>query len=140
MHFRHRQIEYFLPDDWWAEAGMDDFVSTSTSFRVGPSEWPELPVFLVAVNDVAPLIRQGFHGVFNDNPDSGTARERVVRILEGFRDNSPIPPVNVARLQDGGAGQFKLIHGAHRFYCAVAAGFSHVPAVEVYDVWGASPG
>lgn len=140
MHFLHRDIEYSLPDEWWAEAGMEGFTPEQRSFRAGPSQWPELPISEVAIDDVRPLRRQGSHGVFNDNPESGSAHDRVVRILQGFRENSPIPPVEVARSANGTGSKFKLIHGAHRFYCAVAAGFSHVPAVEVVDTLGDSTG
>ena len=115
---------------------MTGFHSQDRSFRPGASPWPDLPVFEVAIADVQPLVRQGTHGVFNDNPDTGTAHDRVVRILRGFRDGAAIPPVEVARLPAGPPVKFKLIHGAHRFYCAVAAGFSLVPAVEVHDAWG----
>ncbi len=37
----------------------------------------------------------------------------------------------VVRLPDGSASSHRLYHGAHRFYCSVAAGYSHVPAIEV---------
>ena len=78
--------------------------------------------------------------MFHDNPESGTAHDRVLKILHGFRQELAIPPVEVARLAEGSGFEFKLIHGAHRFYAAVAAGFSHVPAVEVSDVWADSTG
>jgi hypothetical protein len=140
MQFLHRGIQYSLPDEWWAEAGMETFAATGQSFRAGPSPWPELQTFQVAVNDVKPLLRNGTHGVFNDNPEFGTAQSRVVRILRAFRENAPIPPIEVARVASDSTCKFKLVHGAHRFYCGVAAGFSHVPAIEVVDVWGGSTG
>lgn len=136
MRFLHRDVEYSIPDEWWLEVGMADFHSQERSFRPAASPWPDLPVFEVAIGDVQPLVRKGTHGVFNDNPDAGSAHDRVVRILRGFRDGTAIPPIEVARLSGGSSVKFKLIHGAHRFYCAVAAGFSSVPAVEVHDVWG----
>ena len=128
------------PEILWTEAGMEGFTPEERSFRPGQSQWPELPIGEVAIDDVRPLRRQGSHGVFNDNPESGSAHDRVVRILLGFREDSPIPPVEVARSAHGTGSKFKLIHGAHRFYCAEAAGFSHVPAVEVVDIWGDSTG
>ena len=134
MYFLHKDIEYSLPDEWWTEAGMESYTATAQSFRAGPSPWPGLSTFQVAIDDVQPVVRQGTHGVFNDSPKSGTAHSRVVSILRGFRENSLIPPVEVARLATGADCRFKLIHGAHRFYCGVAAGFSHVPAVEVVDI------
>jgi hypothetical protein len=136
MRFLHRDAEYFLPDEWWVEAGMTGFRPQQRLFRSGASPWPDLAVFEVAITDVQPLLRNGSHGVFTDNPETGSAQHRVVRILRGFRERAAIPPIEVARLPDGSSVRFKLIHGAHRFYCSVAAGFSHLPAVEVYDVWG----
>ena len=136
MEFRHRGIAYTLSDEWWSEAGMEGFVPAQPSFQAGPSPWPDLAVFQVVFEDVEPLIRRGTHGVFNDNVETGSAHDRVVRILRGFREGSAIPPVEVARVTGSGGSHFKLVHGAHRFYCAVAAGFSHIAAVEVVDLWG----
>lgn len=113
---------------------MAGYVPERSAPEVGESQWPELKVFVVAVGDVEPLRRRGTHGVFNDSAESGTAHDRVVRILRGFREGHRIPPIEVARKDTG----FKLVHGAHRFYCAVAAGYTHIAAVEVVDVWGGS--
>jgi hypothetical protein len=136
MRFEHARVEYTISDEWWSEAGMKTFSRRSRSFLGGKSPWPDLRVFEVAIGDVRPLVRNGTHGVFNDSIESGSAHDRVVRILRGFCDGAAIPPVEVAPLAADAEFRFKLIHGAHRFYCAVAAGFSHVPAVQVIDVWG----
>jgi hypothetical protein len=77
MQFVHRGIQYSLPDEWWAEAGMETFAATGQSFRAGPSPWPELQTFQVSVDEVKPLHRNGTHGVFNDNLEFGTAQSRV---------------------------------------------------------------
>jgi hypothetical protein len=141
MHFKHRGIEYTLEDDWWAEAGMTGFRPSRRSYRAGPSEFQDLVMFEVAIDDVQPLNRKATHGVFKDSGAGrreGSARDRVVRILKWFRDDAPVEPVCVARLTGGAGCRFKLIHGAHRFYCAVAAGYSHIPAVEVKDIWAAA--
>jgi hypothetical protein len=61
----------------------------------------------------------------------GTARERVVSLLRGFREDAAIPPVHVVRLGPGSPYRFKLNAGAHRFYCSVAAGFKSVSAIDV---------
>jgi hypothetical protein len=139
MRFSHHNIEYVLPDEWWNEAGMRAGLMTGRSYVSGPSPWPKLPVFELAVSDLQPVLRQGSHGVFNNNPEFGTAHDRVVQILRGFREQSSIPPIEVARLPPIQSPQFKLIHGAHRLYCSIAAGFSHVPAVEVVDFFGTHP-
>jgi hypothetical protein len=37
MKFMHHGVEVELPDDWWDEAGMGNFVRNSNSYRVGQS-------------------------------------------------------------------------------------------------------
>jgi len=130
MTVTHGDARYELDDDWWEEAGMAGFLPTRRAFRAATAAFPDLDVVEVAVAEVKPVDRQLSHGVFNDSPSAGTARQRVVHILKGFRDDSPIPPVELLRLPEG-RYQYELYHGAHRFYCAVAAGFSAVPAVDV---------
>ena len=139
MRFRHHHVDFLLPDEWWNESGIQTVALSGRSYLASPSPLPKLPVFDVAINDVEPLVRHGSHGVFNDNTEFGTARDRVVRILSGFRENSHIPPIEVSRLPSVTPPRYKLIHGAHRFYCAIAAGYSHVPAIEVDDFWGTYP-
>lgn len=138
MRFFHGTQEYALPDEWWAEAGMHTFIMRSRSFQAGPAPSPGLHIIEVGVNDVQPLRRKASHGVFNDSSEFGSAHDRVLSILRGFREGSAIPPIEVARLPSGSSTTFKLIHGAHRFYCAVATGFSYVPAIEVADFLGES--
>ena len=133
MRFRHRDFEFVVPDDWWTAAEMASFTPTRRSYRPGAAPWG-LPVFEVAVDDVEPERRDLTHGVFNDE-------SRVLRVLRGFRADDAIPPVEVRRRTAGGPPTFELFDGAHRFYCAVAAGFSHVPAVDIphFDLGGDPP-
>ena len=130
MRIAHGDARYELDDEWWEEAGMAGFVPMRRAFRPDASGIAQLAVMEVAVADVKPLDRQLSHGVFNDSPSEGTARERVLRILKAFRDDVPIPPIELLRVDDG-RYSFELYHGAHRFYCAVAAGFPAVSAVDV---------
>jgi len=130
MRITHGDVQYELDDEWWAEAGMAGFHPARRAFRADPRAFPDYELLEVSVADVEPLRRQLSHGVFNDSPSSGTARERVVRILQGFRSDSPIPPIEML-VATGGPYKYSLYHGAHRFYCAVAAGYPAVPAVDV---------
>lgn len=134
MRFKHRDVEYVLPDEWWDESGIQS--ASQHAFVSGPSPWPNLPVFELAVDDIRPVVRKASHGVFNDNIEFGTAHDRVVRILRGFCNRSAIPPIEVASLRSDLPPRYKLMHGAHRLYCSIAAGYSHVPAVEVIDFFG----
>jgi hypothetical protein len=88
-----------------------------------------LPVLTVPMDQIEAPRRSLSHGVFNN--DYRLAEERVGKILRGFRDGDALPPVEVVRLGDGSACTYRLHHGAHRFYRAVAAGYSHIPAVEI---------
>lgn len=131
VKFHHGHVEGELLDEWWAEAGMCGFVATRAAFRAKPHR--ALPTLEVPIADVEPVERQLSHGVFNDSDEFGTARERVVFILSGFRDDVAIPPVELVRATSGGAHRYRVHDGAHRFYCSIAAGFRSVPAIDVTD-------
>jgi hypothetical protein len=126
----HGERQYELPDEWWQSAGMHDFVPATTSYRVDMTGWPGVSVVQLPVAEIGPVERCGSHGVFNDSPEFGSARSRVLRILQGFRKDDAIPPVEVLRAV-GSQHAYDLAAGVHRLYCAIAAGFTHVPAVDV---------
>lgn len=129
MVFRHLTQEFTIDDDWWLQAGMKEFVPTSSSYRSASEIIGQWSVEQVALDDVEPLERRLSHGVFNDSPEYGNARDRVVNILSGLLSDSKIPPVELMRLNGHGSYKYRLKHGAHRFYCSRAAGFTHIPAV-----------
>lgn len=129
MVFRHLTQEFTIDYDWWLEAGMEGFVPASPSYGSDCETFRQWPVELVALDDVEPLDRKLSHGVFNDSPSFGTARDRVVNILSGILVASKMPPVELMRLNGNAVHKFRLKHGAHRFYCSRAAGFTHIPAV-----------
>jgi hypothetical protein len=126
MTFVHHGMLIELDDDWWAEAGMSGFVLTSTAYRAlqGKGQIRE-----VRIEDVGPVSRDP---MFHDSIEEGSARDRVVRLLRGFRSGDAIPPVEVVK-GSGYGHPYKLTHGAHRFYCSLAAGFTHIPTVEGFD-------
>jgi hypothetical protein len=132
MIARHADAQYEIDDDWWQEAGMAGFTPTRRTFRPSASQRAGLYVMEVPIAEVEPVTRRLSHGVFNDSEESGSARDRVVRILKGFRQNSPIPPVEVVRTPEG-PYRYRLYAGGHRFCCAVVAGFEAVPAVDVSE-------
>jgi hypothetical protein len=130
MKFTHHGLEVEMPDDWWTEAGMRGFAPTFTAYRVNRKLFPN--VREVPITDVGPVIRDLGVGIFNDS-EEGSARERVLRILRGFRFDDAIPPVEIVAGQSGYPYRYKLVHGAHRFYCSLAAKFKCVPCIEVLD-------
>lgn len=129
MLFHHGSREYHIDDEWWREAGMHGFVPSGFSYVFGVGLFRGRVVESVAIQDVEPLVRNLTHGVFNDSTEFGKARDRVVRILSGFKSGDAIPPVELVALPADEPHRYRLRHGAHRFYSACAAGFSHVPAV-----------
>jgi hypothetical protein len=106
---------------------MEKFVRTSNAYRVDRDT--QQRILKVRIADVSPVRRSV--GIFNDCVDEGrTAQERVVTILRGFRLGDAIPPVEVVECDPEDLRRYVLVHGTHRFYCSIAAGFTHVPAVQ----------
>jgi hypothetical protein len=129
MKLLHHGKDIPLPDEWWAEAGMVGFVPTSKSYCVEQNFHDEIQE--VSIEDVVPVPR---NPIFRDGSEGeGTARERVVKILRGFRLGQHIPPVKVVEGKPEYGHRYKLTEGAHRFYCSLAAGFTHVPTVKGFD-------
>jgi hypothetical protein len=135
MILTHHHLKIELPDSWWAEAGMAGFVPQARAFRPDRRAKTGVEVFEVRIEEVAPLERAPGVGIFNDNEEA-TARERVVRIFRDFRGDAEIWPIHLVKLALGAAFRYRIGHGSHRFYCSLAAGFSHVQAFEGYDVSG----
>jgi hypothetical protein len=127
--FQHLTQEFTIADDWWREADMDEFVPPSPSYPSDSETLRGWTVVQIALDEVEPLDRNLSHGVFNDSTEFGTARSRVVNLLSGMRSGSRIPPVELTQVPDDGLYKYRLKHGAHRFYCSRAAGFTHIPAV-----------
>jgi hypothetical protein len=128
MRFMHHGLHIEIPDEWWTEAGMRGFVPTFTAYRVNQSLFPNARE--VTIRDIGPVSRNPGAGIFNDSKAEGSARDRVVRILRGFRFDDAIPPVEIVEAQPGLPYRYKLLHGAHRFYCSLGAGFKCVPTIE----------
>jgi hypothetical protein len=128
----HHDLKVELEDTWWVEAMMENFVPARRSFRPDLEAAKGEAVFEARIDEVAPLKRNPGVGIFNDN-EVATARERVLRILAGFRAGAAIPPVILVVDNSGTGFRYKLSHGSHRFYYSLAAGFSHVPAIEGMD-------
>jgi hypothetical protein len=111
-----------LPDEWLDKAGMAGFVPQSKAYNVLRSNEP---ITQVSIEDVSPLLRKP---LFRDDLETGiSASDRVMSILRGIRLGDAIPPVDI--VPAGAPYPYRLVAGAHRFYCSLAAGFTHVPAI-----------
>jgi hypothetical protein len=133
MRFTHHDLSIDLEDDWWAEAEMPGFVRASNAYRADPSFAKDEPILEIPIADIGPVHRSV--GIFRNSEDGIPARERVLKILRGFRQGDAIPPIQVVECKSGSAHRYKLTAGTHRLYCSLAAGFTHVPAVKGFD-WG----
>ncbi len=130
---KHHELEIELDGAWWAEAGMEKFAPLTRAYAADSSQTDSRSIFEVPIEDVRAVSRNPGVGIFNDN-EKASAHERVVRILRGFVSGERIPPVEVDCEPPGSPYRYKLVHGTHRFYCSLAAGFSHVPAVKGFDI------
>ena len=91
MKLSHHNLLVELNDEWWAEADVVEFVPNSRSYRA-PGTYKDQQVYEVSIEDVGPVCRAS---VFKDDREGErqTARERVLRLLRGFRAGDAIPPV-----------------------------------------------
>jgi hypothetical protein len=134
MMLHHHDLQIELDDLWWYDAGMTGFVTTEHAYRVAPDRFNRR-MQIVPINDVGAVRRAMGVGIFNDDREAGlSARERVIRILQGIRLNDAIPPVEVVRSNPNHPYPYKLVAGTHRLYCSLAVGFTSIPAVEGYDI------
>ena len=132
MKLCHHDLQIELDDTWYTEAEMDGFVPLTRTYLVNADAANGRKLFDIRIDEVRPVKRNPGVGIFNDNQEA-SARERVVSILRGFRTGSAIPPVEIVLEPPDSQFRYRLIAGVHRFYCSLAAGFSHVPAVEGFD-------
>lgn len=129
--YHHNQYIGELDDAWWVEAQMEGFALVKNAYRGDPNKAYGKEIFEIDLNDVKPVIREN---IFNDSEEFGTAKSRVLRILRWFISDTPIEPVTIALEPHGSDYRYKLVAGAHRFYCSMAAGFTHIPAIFGYDI------
>ena len=128
MKIEHHGLIIDLDDAWWAEAEMENFVPSANTYRVDFSVVSLANVFEVSFAEVKSGQRNPGIGIFNSNRHK-SAKDRVVSLLQGFRENSAIPPIAVLSEVPGSKFRFRIANGYHRFYCSLAAGYSRVPAM-----------
>jgi hypothetical protein len=123
----HHDLMTDLNDEWWTEVGMHSFVPRSRAYRSIDRHAIE-----VRIAEIGPISSQRQSiGIFRGNADMGiSARERVLKILWGFRCGEAIPPVQVVEGNAGYGYKYRLTDGVHRLYLSIAAGFTHVPTIK----------
>jgi hypothetical protein len=82
---------------------------------------PQVEAIVVPLDEIEPVLRN----LPNGPP---FCKDRLLRILAGFKDDRPLPPIHT-RAARPGAYRFCLFNGFHRLHASVAAGFTHIPLV-----------
>ena len=126
MEREHHDLKYVLKDEWWIAAGMQGFKPKACCYEIDHSKYPNAQK--IQIQDVEPLYKRA------DNPDAGILKEqpgkeipeRVTAILRGFRAGDKIPPVKITKAEHNSTFRYQLKDGCHRFYCSLAAGFTHI--------------
>ena len=115
--------QFEIPDEWWAEAGMQDFKVS------GPAFHSTAGTEMVPLRQVEPPFR------FSEYPKDwrGFERGRLISIFQGIAAGADMPPVPVVELPPSDISphpfRLRVCNGLHRFYASVAAGFTHLPVV-----------
>lgn len=118
----HLPLEFQIPDEWWAEAGMTAGLPEGRAFR------SDATAQLVPLVDIEPSTRcpetvRDFRGF---------ERDRLIEILRGIASAASIPPICLLTLREGDRVShpyhYAILNGHHRFYASIAAGFDLIPA------------
>lgn len=125
MKIYHHDIQIELDDTWWVEAGMKGFVPLTRAYLVDIEAAKGRELFEIKIDELGPVRRTP--GV------PYLVRERALKVLTGFRNMNKISPVEVVFEPPVSKFRYKLVDGTHRLYCSLAAGFSHVWAVQGFD-------
>lgn len=129
MNCKHHHLVFELNDDWLIECDMDSFDSSSQYYL--PKNLNDgREIKIVNIADIAPCVqRAALKGVFCDKDPQNTAKDRVVSLLNGFREGNAIEPVEINVFLGEGNYQYQMHHGSHRLHCSIAVGFSQIPTV-----------
>lgn len=117
------EVEFEIPGEWWSFAEMHSFRPNGGGF------YPYSPalaegVQVVPLSSIEPPMRSEGVPPFK--------KYKLVPVLLAFQSpECALPPVEVMRATSSSPYQFRVHNGYHRFYGAVAAGYSKLPVVIV---------
>ena len=116
--------EFEIPDDWWREAGMNDFTLRGAAYR------SRADATLILLRDIEPPFRLPEHAL----DFHGFRKDKMLPVLTGLAANAEIDPVPLLDLPlldwpIAGPFRYRVQDGVHRFYASIAAGFESLPAV-----------
>lgn len=111
--------EFVIPDEWW-EFTQPQRVREKHE-RYFPYSQGAENIEIVKLSDIEPLKRdQGFE-LFK--------KYKLVPVLLAFQSpECALPPV-VVTSSEGGAYQYQILNGVHRYYSSVAVGYEFLPVV-----------
>jgi hypothetical protein len=112
-----------IPDEWWAEAGMENFTPPGRSYRTTGNAQ------LVPLDEIEPLYCK--HMKCRDW--CGFDRERMIRVLKSIAAGEELKPVPLttlpySELPSRATYAYRALDGFHRYYASIAAGFECLPA------------
>lgn len=117
MSVRMLTLEY-VPDDLLVECGLTRDGATGKSYRCTDRE-----AVLISTVEV--------HGP----PRRMLNRDRLAKILQGFRDGDSIPAVDVFHESEMEPRGYRLLNGMHRWRAAQAVGYVAMPCRLVEREW-----
>jgi hypothetical protein len=120
------EFPFRIPADWEDAADMAAFAVEGRHYDVDSDE----PWLSVRIAEIAPLKRHRGPSGFSED---GFNEQRMISILQAFRNEMHLPPVElIEKCPDG--YRYQLYNGVHRYYASVAAGFSHLPVSIKKDI------
>jgi hypothetical protein len=117
--------EFEIPDAWWSEAGMSAFTPAGAAYRSTVAATHSIPLRDIEPPFRLPEVPKYFRGF---------DRKRMIHILARIAADDEIDPVDVLILPplpdiSRPPFRFRVLHGVHRFYASIAAGFECEQAV-----------
>lgn len=112
-------IEFEIPDEWWALAGMTNFTPTTRAFVARSSA--DYPTTIVPIEVVEPPRRQ------IELEFRGFRQNGIIWALEHIRLSLEQDPISVHEPPDLMAFRYAVKDGFHRFYASAAVGFRFLP-------------
>ena len=133
MNIKVSGYSFFIEDNWLKKANIVPFSMTDRNYKYKEDSQD---VLIVDISQIDPDIRGKDVPIFKEGEVDGkikTREERVLDILMAFKDNTPLPPVEIIESKNKNY-RFKLYHGCHRLHLSLSVGFNFIPAIIRSDL------
>lgn len=121
MKFSCSGQDFEIPDAWLTAAGVFGWIALAECYVATADSCH--PTAVIPLDSIAPPVRDDGIRWFD--------KDRMVRILQGLRCGTRLPPIEIHELPDELIFRYSIRNGFHRFYASAALGFTHIP-VTVY--------